>query len=344
MTPWPSARRARVRTVRRLGLGLFLLAAAASRTEAQPALHIALGSARNAVSQIGESDSRRTIAAAIDANQLLFDERLRVFYSFDAGSFATAGDWSYREHTAGGTWRVPSDDPSRPVWFLGSTVLWRENGASWAAADYRGIGLFANTEWRFRPTAVLRAGYRADIRNFSDLGELDHVEHDGFASLLANLPSRTTLVGEFHLGAKAYDTSTTVPAAAVTGSEYAAAAGRGRGVGSGVREFGPGPVTAGSVDDRASRVLLLGRVAQSLTDRTGLSVEYTRRSTFGAVPAVLVTMPPQFFEDGVYDDPYREQCANRARQPEAAVPGRYADPGDRPGVVEGLPQTARLWA
>jgi hypothetical protein len=48
----------------------------------------------------------------------------------------------------------------------------------------------------------------------------------------------------------------------------------------------------------------MGRVAQSLTDRTGAHAQAMARWTFGAVPPVLVTTPAGFFEDGVYDDPF----------------------------------------
>ena len=50
-------------------------------------------------------------------------------------------------------------------------------------------------------------------------------------------------------------------------------------------------------------------LAQSLGLRTGLSLEYTRRSVFGAVPPVVVTTPPVLFEDGVYDDPYASDAS-----------------------------------
>jgi hypothetical protein len=46
------------------------------------------------------------------------------------------------------------------------------------------------------------------------------------------------------------------------------------------------------------------RVAQSLADRTGLSVDYSARHTSGDVPPALITTPAHFYDDGVYDDPF----------------------------------------
>jgi hypothetical protein len=66
-------------------------------------------------------------------------------------------------------------------------------------------------------------------------------------------------------------------------------------------------VTAG--DDAAGQLTWLVRAAQSLGQRTGLSLQYTRRSVFGSVPPVVVTTPALFFEDGVYDDPYASDAS-----------------------------------
>jgi hypothetical protein len=56
--------------------------------------------------------------------------------------------------------------------------------------------------------------------------------------------------------------------------------------------------------DRAGQITWLGRLAQSLSDRMGVSAQYSQRRTFGRVPPGVVETPPMFFEDGVYDDPY----------------------------------------
>jgi len=55
---------------------------------------------------------------------------------------------------------------------------------------------------------------------------------------------------------------------------------------------------------RAGQVVIFGRVAQSLTDRTGISLQYLQRSSFGEVPPVVITTPALFFDDGIYDDPF----------------------------------------
>ena len=71
----------------------------------------------------------------------------------------------------------------------------------------------------------------------------------------------------------------------------------------------------------SGQVTLLGRIAQSLGDRTGSSFQYVRRSSFGDLPSAVVTTPALFFEDGIYDDPY----ASNADYLRAAV--KHVRPG-----------------
>jgi hypothetical protein len=73
------------------------------------------------------------------------------------------------------------------------------------------------------------------------------------------------------------------------------------------RPAGVAPAPAG--DDRAGQLTWLVRAAQSLGQRTGLSLQYSRRSVFGSVPPVVVTTPALFFEDGLYDDPYASDAS-----------------------------------
>jgi hypothetical protein len=156
----------------------------------------------------------------------------------------------------------------------------------------------ANAELRPTPATTLRLGYRLDARRFPGITALDQVEHDGFASLLASLPTRTTLIGELHLGLKSYAGE---PVAVPTSQTAQETDRRGRGMGPGIRPSSP--LVPGD-GDRAQLVSGLVRLAQSLTERTGLSLQLAWRDVGGAVPPALVTTPAEFFDDGVYDDPF----------------------------------------
>lgn len=303
---------------------LFLTLAAvpilAAPASAQPSIDVTFGRALAPLASAaltepaGIDSSRQTTAGSLDLEQRFVGDRLRLFYSLDAGTYNTPGDWSYRLHTAGGTWQATTGGAKRTTLFLGGSATWRANGASWAAADYRGLGAFANVEWRPRPTATLRGGYRFDTRTFPDSAELNQREHGIFTSLLVTLPSRTTLIGEVRAGAKSYAAGmsvTSVVDSAFSATSGAAGSGNGHGPGMGGADrttLTPAPPwtrSGGSPSHEAARLVsVMGRVAQSLADRTGVSVQYTRRVSSGGLPAAIVTTPALFFEDGIYDDPF----------------------------------------
>ena len=288
------------------------LALPAGRAAAQPSLNVTFGRALNSLSSTDavSADDRRTTGAAVEAEYQLAGERLRLFYTLDAGDYTTPGDWRFYENIAGATWQLRPQKSKGLAVFAGTDALWRTNGASWAAADYRALGLFLNAEWKPSDTRTVRTGYRADIRAFPDMPELDQVEHEGFGSALVNLQSRTTLVGELRVGAKRYDVldSTAMePTAPVPGAPDSPGSAWSRGRGSrasGLVMSTPSHSPTGSVGGTAGQVTVLGRVAQSLTDRTGVTLQYSRRDSFGALPTAVVTTPALFFDDGVYDDPF----------------------------------------
>ena len=290
---------------------------------AQTAFTVSLGRAFNSLSEGGIAESRQNTAARVSVEQRAADARLRLYYHLDSGSYTTPGDWTYYLHSAGGTWKFgPKPEEGKPAplaVYAGGFASLRSNGTSWAAADYRAITLFANVQRQPLETVVFRAGYRFDLRDFPDSPELDQREHDVFASLLLNFPSRTTVVAEAHAGAKDYRGGGVAPVpmpqypepgGAAGGSLFGAGSGFGRRAQPAsymsVAQSAPTPGT------RASQLNLLVRLAQSLADRTGLSLQLAHRSTFGGLPAAVVTTPALFFDDGVYDDPFASN-ANTVR-------------------------------
>jgi hypothetical protein len=281
--------------------GLWLVTAAPA--SAQPSFDITIGRwFESTTSVVSDPDQTRTIAAQISAEHQMDDERLRLFYDLDAGDFSTAGAWNYFLHHAGATYRVDFAE-GRHKLFVGGNATVRSNGASWSDANFGGIQGLANLQLTLRPGATLRTGYRLDARRFPDLPDLNQLEHSGFASLLVNLPSRTTIIGEVQTGAKRYDGEVVFVDAPALLDPSGSAGTRGRGLGRGLGLMSSVP-SASQVEDHASQVTWLARVAQSIVDRLGVSAQFSQRRSFGTVPPGVVETPPGFFEDGVYDDPY----------------------------------------
>jgi hypothetical protein len=139
---------------------------------------------------------------------------------------------------------------------------------------------------------------------------MNQAQHSGFGSVLVSLETRTTLIGEISVGSKHYEAvppstvmlSVPVEAEPPPETTTAGAQGRGRAWRS-LWNVSLIPVAVpGSPGSDAYQVTLFARVAQSLAERTGLSVEISKRSVSGQVPPALVTTPAMYVDDGVYDD------------------------------------------
>lgn len=246
---------------RSLSLAIALLAGSTA-TAQEPTLSLSISHA----AQASEGGSDGLFTGALSVGRSLASDRLRLSYDLEGGDFKVAGNWAYLAHEAGATWRQELSSTRRL--FAGGSVALRQNGASWAVADYRGAGAFANVELTPAPTSAFRAGYRVDVRRFQSEPRLDQREQEVFGSIRLNFATGTTVIGEATTGTKWYDEG---------------AAGL--------------PATARRLD-------VLVRVAQSVATRTGVSIEGARRRVSGDVQPLLVAVPPGFFDDGVYDDPF----------------------------------------
>jgi hypothetical protein len=244
------------------------------------------------------------------------EEKGFVSYSLDRGEYAQPGDWSFLLQRFGGRYRF--DLGSKWRLHAGAEGIVRRNGVEWESADYDALGAYLNFEGRPAAGLTLRTGYRFDARAFAAIPSLDQQQHDLFASALFNLPSRTTLIAEVHAGAKSYAGEGTVLTEDVE-LPPGTVAPAGQGMRGGGRGMGPSlrPTTTTTTmtthrvlqpeGDLAREFTLLGRIAQSLGDRTGLSLQAAWRTTSGQVPPTVVATPAGFFDDGVYDDPFASE-------------------------------------
>ncbi len=324
---------------------LAVLALSVATAGAQPSATAAISGSFDAFrTGAGNRESRQNVQAGLDAEHLFAGGRARVFYDLDAGNYDSPGDWRYFQHDAGFSHRFGSDDArGRKLFVVGSLTV-RSNGEAWAGAAYVAGGAGANLEVHPGESTTLRTGYRADYRRFADLDALTQFEQRGFASLLTSFPSKTTIVAEIQAGTKHY--RGIEPGAVVDAGPTAwPVSGRGVafGMGPGVRwTSGPVAVTS-TLNGRAALVTVLGRLAQSVADRTGVHAQIVVRRTFGAIAPALVTTPAGFFEDGIYDDPFASDAVIAqggikqvfGNSAELALTARWADKAYSSAVAVG---------
>ncbi|MEW5982930.1 MAG: hypothetical protein AB1806_11250 [Acidobacteriota bacterium] len=285
---------------------LLLTTTAAINAAAQTSVFATLGGTLDGFRAVASpSDTRNNVVANAVIEREFNEQHGRVFYDFDAGTYGSPGDWSHYLHTAGFTYRFGADDATGRNLYLNGSLAMRRNGDDWASADYSAAGIGLNAEFHPGEASTVRSGYRLDYRNFVDYSPLTQLEHRVFGSMLANLQSRTTIVVEAQAGLKGYSGWVSTDFAALEAAAPVQTAGRGRGMGPGIR-LGVSPTVSqvAESDDWAGLVGGLFRIAQSLSDRTGIHAQASVRHILGRVPPALVTTPAGFFEDGVYDDPY----------------------------------------
>jgi len=301
--------------------------ALANPASAQPTLDLSIGSSLQSLSTpaLGTQETQSALGGGAGAGLDFAGSRAHLGYGLDAGSYASAGDWSYRLHRIDGHYRFDLSAATRL--YAGVAGSLRRNGTAWEDADYDALGAFVNLEAKPRAGLTVRTGYRVDRRSFDAMPSLDQTEHGVFASLLVNLPSRTTLIAEVRPGLKSYrgepivpnvgsEGAATDPSPAAGGGSGAGGQGHGNGAGATAAGAAMGPIvrsaalfTPAAPADHAQQITLLGRVAQSLGERTGLSLQATWRETGGSVPPAVVSTPAGFFDDGVYDDPFASDLA-----------------------------------
>lgn len=295
-------------------LAAALVIAAANVVGAQPSATISLGPGVDHYDRAARGDTTEP-SVSVDGTlaHRFASGRLRVAYDLDVTTYAASGDWRSVQHHLGGSYRVDFGSSATTRLFVGTSTVLRRNGAAWDAADYTGGAVFGNLEVAPREGVTFRTGYRFDVRRFSALPSLDQTQQDVFGSVLVNLPSRTTLIGEASGGFKAYAGGVASSAApgivesnGTQGMMSGNAPGSPHGPASAVSVSGLATIAATVSDNsaRASAISLYGRLAQGVGARASVIVETSRRFTGGRVVAAVITTPPGFFDDGVYDDPF----------------------------------------
>jgi hypothetical protein len=281
---------------------------------AQPSVALSIVGSADAFRPTGAaSESRRALNGDLLVENAVAAGRGQLHYALDFGRLDAPGDWSYQLHEVGGSIRLFGSDSSARRVFLTGALAARRHGDAWSSAGYSAAGAGLNVELATHEAMTWRFGYHADVRRFPDLGALSQVEHRGFASVIANFATRTTVIVESSLGAKSY-AGLVADGGFDTVTVITSAGSRGRGFGAGSTAYGAAPTTVivpSTSSQRGAAGLATGmvRVAQSLSDRTGIHVEASARRTFGAVPPLLVFTPAGFLEDGIYDDPFASQAA-----------------------------------
>lgn len=300
--------------VRIIALAAAWLLLSSGAAVAQPSFAVTFGGTLDSFTpSAAATESRQNLSGAVNLEHVFAKDRARVAYDLGAGDYDSPGNWSFLQHNASLSYQFGGTEPTDRKLFFNASMVARANGDAWTSAEYAGVGGGVNAEFHPGAATTIRAGYRGDYRRFDDLSALTQFEHRAFVSLLGSFASRTTLVAEVQVGAKQYDgaivsetgtTEITVTPGSMGNGRYGQGVVTNAGTSSSSHVVSVPVYATTNTDGTAGLFMGLARVAQSLTDRTGVHVQTTVRRTFGSVTPLLVTTPAGFFEDGIYDDPF----------------------------------------
>lgn len=85
----------------RAGLAMLITLVVAAPAAAQPSLSMSVGPGVTSIG--GENTGQFNAAASLE--HLMKEERIRLFYELERGDYATAVDWRFLEHSAGGSYK-----------------------------------------------------------------------------------------------------------------------------------------------------------------------------------------------------------------------------------------------
>ena len=202
----------------------------------------------------------------------------RIYYQGDLNYFKTYSDRLYHNQAIGYDGYTVSSDNKRTLYF----------GANWSLHDGRDIydyydfsklQFYVNSKIYLRPNLIGKFGYILNNRNYSELPEFNYWEHYLYTQLNTFFQTGTSITMVFNYGLKNY-----IPLQISSNWRNP--------------EFFEMP----SVDQLVSSL----KVAQSLGDKTSLSLKYLNRLNPGLVTgsAAVMNTDDLFTEDELFDDSY----------------------------------------
>lgn len=183
---------------------------------------------------------------------------------------------------------------------LGGNVAIRRYDSVYDYTNYVQASGYLNYKFRPEESIVTRLGYLIKYRDYENLPEFSHYEHQLFGRFSWFLPSNTSLILYGRYGLKDYQSQTI---ATVVADSLGSNSERGRGHGRG----GTSVVYSEVQTPSTSQFIGSVKVGQSVTPSTGLSVQYLRRINL-TNPARYSTIAGEVWtyntEDDLFDDPY----------------------------------------
>ena len=186
--------------------------------------------------------------------------------------------------------------------FYGTDWLNRLNKEEYNYYNYNQLSGYINLMFKF-DRAILKTGYNLRYRDYSDLKELTNYQQYLFAHYNRSFQTRTTLILESNVGLKTF-----------RGLEsYTSGSGRGRNSFTQIID---------GENSNLGHVVLLGRVAQSIGNKTGVFIQY--RQQIGILNTFDYSNSEDFYQDEeLFDDPFSYESSSFSTQISFLLPKNF---------------------
>ena len=215
-------------------------------------------------------------------------DNLQLFYSGTLDYFALLPSRTYQTHSAGGVYSHLFGDDDGTLLNAGGTFSLRDNHQEFSIYDHSQVSLYGNIRWSPLDLMRIKGGYSFRSVTFTELQDLDYLEHVFFLQSSISLSTKTTVILQTDLGFKTYTTPTT---------EDTQGSGSQRGRPWGGTETAP---TAPGVTQLAGTV----RIGQGIGDHTGISLTGRYQLSLAKESRYLTFEDGILTDDEIFDDHY----------------------------------------
>ncbi len=226
----------------------------------------------------------------------------RLFYRGSFSIFAEYDERSYHYHQIGIAWsRILSEKGNSLNFGVNGSL--RANGEVYDYYNFKDASGYGNVKLKIGPSSLTNLGYRLRGRRYSNLPELDYTEHYFFTRFTHFFQTKTTFMIEGNYGRKTYREQVTDGSFSQWDMDDYGHHQGGRGHWNGWSQFDENS----TVNSKPSVGQLLGqiRLAQSITNTTGLSTEFVvRRNPGDGIRYLSGQVSGYTTEDELFDDRY----------------------------------------
>jgi len=244
----------------------------------------------------------------LDLGYRFTNSNFHIYYNANLIFYQNLKERNLSLHRIGLSYFKPFGNEDRHTFFIGANGLARFDGVEYQEYDYNQLYTYANIRFDF-DYLFLKVGYNFRYRDYTNLPELNNLQHYVFLQANKSFETRTTLILEADLGYKSFTSHVYFTTNKQT-SDSSGGSGQGPGGPSSGFSF---PVTVSADIPPMSHVIIIARIAQSIFDQMGVYFQY--RKQINLSNQITSVSGSAFYQDEeLFDDPFSYESQGLSTQ------------------------------